>query len=113
MGCCHRLSLLYSKAPFEHWACDLCDRSFVRADPMWACPTAQACDWGICTDCYDRQTNQNKLGDSAETPSTCEPQTAGNGFPPLLAGAIGAALIGPPALSLPLLFAATRQHGWS
>eukprot|EP00930_Biecheleria_cincta_P082678 TRINITY_DN72367_c0_g1_i1.p1 TRINITY_DN72367_c0_g1~~TRINITY_DN72367_c0_g1_i1.p1 ORF type:complete len:444 (+),score=58.94 TRINITY_DN72367_c0_g1_i1:96-1334(+) len=109
--CCNPLSS-YSVSPFEYWACDLCDRNFVRSDPMWACQTATECDWGICKECHDRLQDINELQDDAESREPCEPQAASNGFPPLLAGAIGAALIGPP-LSIPLLFAATRHHGWS
>lgn len=109
--CCHPVAL-YAQAPFEYWACDLCDRSFLRSDSMMGCPTAQKCDWGICMDCYGRLQNRSEPGDHAETPDPFESQTASNGFPPLLAGAIGAALIGPPIITLPLLLAATR-HGWT
>lgn len=110
--CCNPLSM-YLQSPFEYWACDLCDRSFLRSDPMWACQTAKECDWGVCKDCYDHLEDNSEARGDAETPEPCQPQTASNVFPPLLAGAIGAAaLIVPPVLSVPLLFAATRHHGW-
>jgi len=50
--CCKSLEL-YLQAPFQRWCCDLCDRSLTCNDPIWACSTAQACDWGVCSDCGD------------------------------------------------------------
>eukprot|EP00931_Biecheleriopsis_adriatica_P036855 TRINITY_DN2117_c0_g1_i1.p1 TRINITY_DN2117_c0_g1~~TRINITY_DN2117_c0_g1_i1.p1 ORF type:complete len:937 (-),score=202.20 TRINITY_DN2117_c0_g1_i1:89-2899(-) len=50
--CCKSLEL-YLQAPFQRWCCDLCDCSLTRNDPIWACSTAQACDWGVCSDCGD------------------------------------------------------------
>mmetsp|Transcript_85474 Transcript_85474/g.151181 ORF Transcript_85474/g.151181 Transcript_85474/m.151181 type:complete len:442 (+) Transcript_85474:105-1430(+) len=55
--CCQPVRL-YLPAPFKRWACDVCKRTdFTDSDPMWACPTARACNWGMCMDCHEFQKN--------------------------------------------------------
>jgi len=48
---CHNPLELHLQAPFKRWCCDVCDRRLTCNDSMWACPTAEACNWGMCSDC--------------------------------------------------------------
>jgi len=56
---------LYLPAPFQHWACDMCNRPFSCSDPIWACQTAKACNWGICMDCNESAGCQQNLSSEA------------------------------------------------
>jgi len=88
--CCKPVRL-YLPAPFQRWSCDVCQRTdFTDSDPMWACPTASACDWGMCMDCHEfrkssipssdcHDSHSNSMPSSDDVTASCR-NSAGWGF---------------------------------
>jgi len=111
--CCKPVRL-YLPAPFKRWACDVCQRTdFTDSDPMWACPTARACDWGMCMDCHEFRKSSIPSSDCHDSHSNSMPSSedltgsrrnsAGWGF----GGALGPLMCMP---FLPMYLAARSCH---
>jgi len=101
---------LHLPSPFRHWQCDLCHRrGFTEADPMWACSTAKACDWGICMDCNESFSVPEASTSKASEVEACPPASEVEdckepcALPAALIGAAGL------MLGLPVLCAASKM----
>lgn len=78
---CSKSLEMHFPGPFRRWICDICEHGFSHSDPMWACSTAETCNWGLCMSCHDvlQMSGQPDSFSSPRTAPPCNPVGGSDG----------------------------------